>query len=260
MMSMSSRQRAVLIGGTVAFLAAAALYVIKSRRNDQQQQPQQQGSDTTNSPSQPAPPGDVRVTKGGIPIPGGAVPPEAAEVLTQLFQQAIERVASLPDSAVSQPDRLLLYALYKQATVGDRDIGRPSRFNVVAHAKYVAWGKFEGMPKETAMIKYVEASHYLAEDAASGVGGVSTSNQGPIPVQSQSDNADIMYTEEDEYRSSDEEDMLERATAMMTTMWKYVEWDCDRVHWLAYPSPAMIMVMRWKRTLLPYKLLQENEH
>jgi len=73
------------------------------------------------------------------------------------------------------------------------------------------------MPRETAMIKYIEASHYLMDDAAKagmvvgGSGGAagaagkatSSSNSGPIPVES--DTADIVYTKEDEYRSSDEE-------------------------------------------------------
>ena len=81
-------------------------------------------------------------------------------------------------------------------------VAAPSKFNVIAHAKYTAWGKFEGMPVETAMIKYIEASHYLTEDAAKS-GIISGTGGGPIPLEN--DNADIVYTKEDEYRSSDEE-------------------------------------------------------
>ena len=149
------------------------------------------------------------LTKGGVPIPPGGVPEDAKEVLTQLFAEAAGRVKSLPDASVAPADRLLVYALYKQATAGDRSsssgVTRPSKFNVIAHAKYTAWGKFEGMPKETAMIKYIEASHYLAEDAAkAGVDPAAGNNDGgPIPIEN--DNADIVYTKEDEYRSSDED-------------------------------------------------------
>ena len=139
-------------------------------------------------------------------IPPGAVPKDTREVLTQLFAQAADRIKSLPDGAIAPADRLLAYALYKQATVGDRSsapgVAAPSKFNVIAHAKYTAWGKFEGMPVETAMIKYIEASHYLTEDAAKS-GIISGTGGGPIPVEN--DNADIVYTKEDEYRSSDEE-------------------------------------------------------
>lgn len=142
----------------------------------------------------------------GDPIPSGAVPKDTREVLTQLFAQAAGRIKSLPDGAIAPADRLLAYALYKQATVGDRSsapgVAAPSKFNVIAHAKYTAWGKFEGMPVETAMIKYIEASHYLTEDAAKS-GIISGTGGGPIPVEN--DNADIVYTKEDEYRSSDEE-------------------------------------------------------
>jgi len=142
----------------------------------------------------------------GDPIPPGAVPKDTREVLAQLFAQAADRIKSLPDGAIAPADRLLAYALYKQATVGDRSsapgVAAPSKFNVIAHAKYTAWGKFEGMPVETAMIKYIEASHYLMEDAAKS-GIISGTGGGPIPVGN--DNADIVYTKEDEYRSSDEE-------------------------------------------------------
>ena len=64
-----------------------------------------------------------------------AVDAKAQQILDGLFQEAAACVSSLPDSALSQSDRLLLYALYKQATVGDRDFVHhyrmePHRFSV----------------------------------------------------------------------------------------------------------------------------------
>ena len=210
-MATASRQRgastSTSVLGVVAVLSAATatglgLYIYRKRRAEAaksaSQRPTSAGCATA----------AAGLTKGGVPIPPGAVPEDAKEVLAQLFAEAADRVKSLPDAAVAPADRLLAYALYKQATAGDQTssgVTRPSKFNVIAHAKYTAWGKFEGMPKETAMIKYIEASHYLAEDAAKeGVGlGSGKNNGGPIPVED--DNADIVYTKEDEYRSSDED-------------------------------------------------------
>lgn len=208
----TSRQRgastSISVLGVVAVVAlssatAAGLYIYRKRRaeaakSSASQRPTSAGGATA----------AAALTKCGVPIPPGAVPEDAKEVLTQLFAEAAGRVKSLPDAAVAPADRLLAYALYKQATAGDRTssgVTRPSKFNVIAHAKYTAWGKFEGMPKETAMIKYIEASHYLAEDAAKeGVDlAAGKNNGGPIPVEN--DNADIVYTKEDEYRSSDED-------------------------------------------------------
>ena len=211
-MATASRQRgastSTSVLGVVAVVALSAataaglgIYIYRKRRAEaaksDSQRPTSAGGATA-----------AGLTKGGVPIPPGAVPEDAKEVLTQLFAEAADRVKSLPDGAVAPADRLLAYALFKQATAGDRTssgVTRPSKFNVIAHAKYTAWGKFEGMPKETAMIKYIEASHYLAQDAAkAGVGLAAGKNSGgPIPVEN--DNADIVYTKEDEYRSSDED-------------------------------------------------------
>ena len=211
MIMATSRQRGASttstgVLGVVAVVAlsaatAAGLYIYRKRRAEAAKS---FATSAGGAPDAAA----AALTKGGVPIPPGAVPEDAKEVLTQLFAEAADRVKSLPDGAVAPADRLLAYALFKQATAGDRTssgVTRPSKFNVIAHAKYTAWGKFEGMPKETAMIKYIEASHYLAQDAAkAGVGLAAGKNSGgPIPVEN--DNADIVYTKEDEYRSSDED-------------------------------------------------------
>ncbi len=55
-------------------------------------------------------------------------------------------------------DQLMLYGLYKQATVGNcRKESEPSRFHVVAHAKYEAWCKFKDLTQQEAMQHYIEA-------------------------------------------------------------------------------------------------------
>ncbi|EED87706.1 hypothetical protein THAPSDRAFT_264862 [Thalassiosira pseudonana CCMP1335] len=76
------------------------------------------------------------------------------EELQHNFDMASKIAKSFKDSSLDQRDRLMLYGLYKQAVEGDRNVEQPSRMNVVATAKYDAWGKFTGLPKRFAMAKY----------------------------------------------------------------------------------------------------------
>lgn len=46
---------------------------------------------------------------------------------------------------------LVLYGLYKQATVGDVNISQPWKVQVEARAKYDAWEKNKGMKTDEAM-------------------------------------------------------------------------------------------------------------
>uniref|UniRef100_A0A7S1Z4I0 ACB domain-containing protein n=1 Tax=Ditylum brightwellii TaxID=49249 RepID=A0A7S1Z4I0_9STRA len=126
-----------------------------------------------------------------------AIPPEGLEEmvakLQKSFDKAVLNLKTVPEKAIDQNDRLMVYGLYKQATVGDRNISEPSKFNVVAHAKYSAWGKFTGLPKEVAMMQYIRISKHFVEVAA-----------GRIPVD---DNADIVYDDDDEsWTDNDDED------------------------------------------------------
>jgi acyl-CoA-binding protein len=49
-----------------------------------------------------------------------------------------------------------LYALYKQATVGDVEGKRPGMIDFVGRAKYDAWAALEGTPSGDAEQAYVE--------------------------------------------------------------------------------------------------------
>lgn len=51
---------------------------------------------------------------------------------------------------------LRLYALYKQATLGDASGERPGAFDFVKRAKFDAWAGVRGMSIEDAMQKYVD--------------------------------------------------------------------------------------------------------
>lgn len=74
--------------------------------------------------------------------------------LKTLFEKAAQDVQKLS----RKPDNetlLKLYALYKQATVGDVRGPRPGVFDMVGQAKYTAWGKVKGTSKEKAMEAYI---------------------------------------------------------------------------------------------------------
>jgi diazepam-binding inhibitor (GABA receptor modulating acyl-CoA-binding protein) len=71
------------------------------------------------------------------------------------FEAAARDVRSLPDEPGTH-ELLELYALYKQATLGDVSGPRPGAFDVRARAKHDAWAKAGGLKREEAMARYVE--------------------------------------------------------------------------------------------------------
>ena len=77
------------------------------------------------------------------------------------FQAAAQQAQQLP----ARPDNetlLQLYALYKQATVGDASGKRPGRFDLVGRAKYDAWSSLAGLSRADAMQRYVDLVGRLA--------------------------------------------------------------------------------------------------
>ncbi len=74
--------------------------------------------------------------------------------LKQQFEaaaQAAQRLAKKPDNQTL----LQLYALYKQATVGDASGKKPGFGDFVGQAKYDAWSKLKGTAQEAAMQQYI---------------------------------------------------------------------------------------------------------
>ncbi|XP_022819684.1 acyl-CoA-binding protein homolog isoform X1 [Spodoptera litura] len=73
----------------------------------------------------------------------------------QQFDKAagdVKKLKSLPSDA----DLLELYALFKQATVGDSDPSKaPGFLDLKGKAKFEAWSKKKGLSKEDAQKAYV---------------------------------------------------------------------------------------------------------
>lgn len=74
--------------------------------------------------------------------------------LNSRFQQAAadsKQLSKRPDNNTL----LKLYALYKQATVGDVSGSRPGGFDMEGKLKYDAWARQKSKSKEAAMQEYV---------------------------------------------------------------------------------------------------------
>lgn len=71
------------------------------------------------------------------------------------FEQAARESTELP----SRPDNntlLQIYALYKQASVGDVNTKRPGMTDFVGRAKHDAWAALAGKSADEAMQDYVD--------------------------------------------------------------------------------------------------------
>ncbi|MES2678957.1 MAG: acyl-CoA-binding protein [Bacteroidota bacterium] len=75
--------------------------------------------------------------------------------LENKFEEAKKRVLDLPEKP-SNEKMLELYALNKQATIGDINADKPAMFDFVAAAKYNAWNAKKGMTREDAQQKYID--------------------------------------------------------------------------------------------------------
>ena len=83
--------------------------------------------------------------------------------LEEKFEAAKKRVMELP-SKPSNEKMLDLYALNKQATIGDINAEKPKMFDFVAAAKYNAWNTKKGITKEDAMQKYIDLVEMLFQN------------------------------------------------------------------------------------------------
>lgn len=78
-----------------------------------------------------------------------------ASIYTE-FEKVSRTVGSKIIATGSNKQKLRAYALYKQSTIGDCNIEKPSLFNPVEKAKYDAWKQLQGTSKEEAMKTYVQ--------------------------------------------------------------------------------------------------------
>lgn len=78
------------------------------------------------------------------------------------FEEAQVRVKAF--KSTPGPGELLeLYALYKQGTAGDVTGSRPGMLDIKGRAKFDAWEKKKGQPKDAAQSAYVALVTELAK-------------------------------------------------------------------------------------------------
>jgi diazepam-binding inhibitor (GABA receptor modulating acyl-CoA-binding protein) len=78
-----------------------------------------------------------------------------AQVIKTLFKDASKEVHNL-DSKPSDNDLLELYANYKQATIGDINIDKPSFYMFKDVSKWIAWDKLKGVSHLQAQVNYIK--------------------------------------------------------------------------------------------------------
>ncbi|XP_058835749.1 acyl-CoA-binding protein [Topomyia yanbarensis] len=78
------------------------------------------------------------------------------------FEQAVENAKILK---VTPPDAdlLIIYGLYKQATVGDCNTAKPGMLDFKGKAKWEAWNGRKGMSQDEAKQAYVDKVAQLVE-------------------------------------------------------------------------------------------------
>ncbi|XP_033762097.1 acyl-CoA-binding protein-like [Pecten maximus] len=74
--------------------------------------------------------------------------------MSEAFVKAAEDAKNLPNRP-SDDDLLVLYGLYKQATVGDVNTAKPGMMDFKGKAKWNAWEKVKGTSTADAETKYI---------------------------------------------------------------------------------------------------------
>ncbi|MGT0250602.1 acyl-CoA-binding protein [Burkholderia pyrrocinia] len=93
----------------------------------------------------------------------------------------------------SNAEKLNLYALYKQASVGDNRTAKPGLFDPIGAAKWRAWSSLKGTPLDVAKQRYIDLVAQLQQASGSAsrasldVPGLRKGiniDAGPLPVYS----------------------------------------------------------------------------
>ncbi|KAI5419689.1 Acyl-CoA-binding domain-containing protein 1 [Lathyrus oleraceus] len=85
-------------------------------------------------------------------------------VIQEDFEEHAAKVKTLKESP-SNENLLILYGLYKQATLGPVTTARPGIFSQKDRAKWDAWKAVEGKSKDEAMSDYITKVKQLLEEA-----------------------------------------------------------------------------------------------
>ncbi|KAH8513719.1 hypothetical protein H0E87_006834 [Populus deltoides] len=73
--------------------------------------------------------------------------------LQEEFEEHAEKAKTLPENTTNE-NKLILYGLFKQATVGPVNTSRPGIFNMRDRAKWDAWKAVEGIGLRFMVVGY----------------------------------------------------------------------------------------------------------
>lgn len=76
--------------------------------------------------------------------------------LEQKFKDIAEGVRTGKPRKTTNEQKLAVYSLYKQATIGDNNQEKPWAVQLEASAKWNAWNDRKGMSKKQAMEEYIK--------------------------------------------------------------------------------------------------------
>merc|ERR1711935_352540 len=77
------------------------------------------------------------------------------------FEEAVETISNKMNKTMSNDELKEIYALYKQATVGDVNVDRPGMLDFKGKAKWDAWSGKKGTSQDDAKTKYVEYANEM---------------------------------------------------------------------------------------------------
>ena len=82
--------------------------------------------------------------------------------LKQTFEDTVNFVQNGEgEIELSNDLKLKMYALYKQATVGDVSGKKPGMMDFIARAKFMAWEEIKGTSSDEAMQTYIDSVNDL---------------------------------------------------------------------------------------------------
>lgn len=80
--------------------------------------------------------------------------------LDEQFNAAVKYVRETPTTKpISNDTKLLYYAYFKQATIGDVNTTQPSMFRFKERAKWDAWNALKGTSQAQAKSQYIRMIH-----------------------------------------------------------------------------------------------------
>lgn len=82
---------------------------------------------------------------------------------TEHFNEIVSKVSESVNKDVPDNVKIDFYKFYKQATIGDCNIPKPSFFNLRDTVKWNAWNSISGMSKEDAQLNYIELYEMITQ-------------------------------------------------------------------------------------------------